>query len=235
MCVHRHVCGSSMILGLWLSWCEAPPWKEMIHKQSDAQKLKDMNHWRRKVHKYRDQKAIGSMLKWTLVLVCVSVCLGQNPINTNPGEETELTSDHHDHITLKQTYAQLMKNSNKLGVFIAAAAGTLTLMAVVYCIYNHFYSKNIYSHTQLHESDIALDLSSSSSSVFSGYVMEGWMQQRMEKGGGSYGSLSDTPSIITLPPPLSPPQRASPFHSLSLSRPPPLRTISAQDLEKSFL
>lgn len=88
-------------------------------------------------------------------------------------------------------------------------------------------------------SDIALDLSSSSSSVFSGYVTDGWMQQRMEKGGGgggrSYGSLSDTPSIITLPPPLSPPQRASPFHSLSLSRPPPLRTISAQDLEKSFL
>ncbi|XP_077075397.1 uncharacterized protein LOC143727298 [Siphateles boraxobius] len=127
-------------------------------------------------------------------------------------------------------------NNNKLAVFIAAAVGTLTLMAVVYCIYNQFYNKNIYSHTQLLESDIALDLSSSSSSVFSGYVMEGWMQQRMEKrGGGSYGSLSDTPSIITLPPPLSPPQRASPFHSLSLSRTPPLRTISAQDLEKSFL
>ncbi len=27
-----------MVLGLWLSWCEAPPWKEKIHKQSDAQR-----------------------------------------------------------------------------------------------------------------------------------------------------------------------------------------------------
>lgn len=173
------------------------------------------------------------MLKCILLAVCVSVCSGQNPINTDPEEETQQTSEH-GHVTVKQTYVHVSKDNNKLGVFIAAAAGTLTLMAVVYCIYNQFYTKNIYAHTQLHESDIALDLSSSSSSVFSGYVTDGWMQQRMEKG-GSYGSLSNTPSIITLPPPLSPPQRASPFHSLSLSRPPPLRTISAQDLEKSFL
>lgn len=46
----------------------------------------------------------------------------------------------------------LSKDNNKLGVFIAAALGTLTLMAVVYCIYNQFYTKNIYAHTQLHES-----------------------------------------------------------------------------------
>lgn len=43
-------------------------------------------------------------------------------------------------------------SNNKLAVFIAAAVGTLTLMAVVYCIYNQFYNKNIYSHTQLLES-----------------------------------------------------------------------------------
>lgn len=50
------------------------------------------------------------------------------------------------------TDVHLSKDSNKLGVFIAAAAGTLTLMAVVYCIYNQFYTKNIYAHAQLHES-----------------------------------------------------------------------------------
>ncbi len=50
------------------------------------------------------------------------------------------------------TDVHMMKNNNKLGVFIAAAVGTLTLMAVVYCIYNQFYTKNIYTHSQLHES-----------------------------------------------------------------------------------
>ncbi|KAG1944504.1 hypothetical protein F2P79_014807 [Pimephales promelas] len=229
-----------MILGLWLSWCESPPWKETIHKQSDAQRSRRTESLEEKFIKTEIrnpvEELIRMMLKWTLVLLCVNVCLGQNQINTDPAKETELTSDQHDHITLKDTYAHLTLNNNKLAVFIAAAVGTLALMAGVYCIYIQFYNKSIYSHTQLLESDIALDLSSSSSSVFSGYVMEGWMQQRMEKGGGrSYGSLSDTPSIITLPPPLSPPQRTSPFHSLSLSRTPPLRTISAQDLEKSFL
>ncbi|TRY93614.1 hypothetical protein DNTS_027243 [Danionella cerebrum] len=176
------------------------------------------------------------MLNWMMMLLLfIRVCLSQNPIQHDPAEETELTAEQLNQVTLKQTYEHLMKSNSRVGVFIAAALGTLTLMAVVYCIYNQFYSKNIYSHAQLHDSDVALDLSSSSSSVFSGVVTDRWTDRA---GGGSYGSLSVSPSIITLPPALSPPQSrgASSFHSFSMKRAAvPLRTISAQELEKSFL
>lgn len=127
------------------------------------------------------------MLKCILLAVCVSVCSGQNPINTEPADVTKLTSENghvkqtckcqlythtssevyylflqlyfglfilyfHILMCLIVTDVHLSKDNNKLGVFIAAAAGTLTLMAVIYCIYNKFYTKNIYAHTQLHES-----------------------------------------------------------------------------------
>ena len=97
-------------------------------------------------------------------------------------------------------------------------------------------------------SDATLDLREPySSSVFPGCVSH--MERGLGRGGGSwrergrgrergregYGALSDTPSIITLPPALSPPPSTSTFSSLSLSPPSPLKTISAQDLEKSFL
>lgn len=49
-----------------------------------------------------------------------------------------------------------------------------------------------------------------------------------------YGSLSDTPSIISVPPSLSPPPSAMPFPPLFLSSH-SLRTISAKDLEKSCI
>lgn len=49
-----------------------------------------------------------------------------------------------------------------------------------------------------------------------------------------YGSLSDTPSIISVPPSLSPPPSAMPFPPLFLSSH-SLRTISAKDLEKSYI
>lgn len=49
-----------------------------------------------------------------------------------------------------------------------------------------------------------------------------------------YGSLSDTPSIISVPPCLSPLPSAMPFPPLFLSRQ-SLRTISAKDLEKSCI
>lgn len=43
------------------------------------------------------------------------------------------------------------KDNAKVGLFIAAAMGTFTLMAAVYCIYNKFYTKQQYLHTQLND------------------------------------------------------------------------------------
>lgn len=47
--------------------------------------------------------------------------------------------------------AQLDKDNAKVGLFIAAAMGTFALMAAVYCIYNKFYTKQQYLHTQLND------------------------------------------------------------------------------------
>ncbi|KAF3853433.1 hypothetical protein F7725_014121 [Dissostichus mawsoni] len=105
-----------------------------------------------------------------------------------------------------QSQQEVDQDNAKVGLFVAAAVGTLALMAAVYCIYNKFYSKHQYLHTQLNDdSDV----------------------QR-----AGYGSLSDTPSIISVPPSLSPPPSAMPFPPLFLSSH-SLRTISAKDLEKS--
>lgn len=41
------------------------------------------------------------------------------------------------------------KENGKIGLFIAASVGTFTLMIAVYCIYNRFYTKHQYLHTQL--------------------------------------------------------------------------------------
>lgn len=49
------------------------------------------------------------------------------------------------------TDAQLNKDNDKVGVFIAASVGTFALMAAVYCIYNKFYTKQQYLHTQLND------------------------------------------------------------------------------------
>lgn len=43
----------------------------------------------------------------------------------------------------------LDKGNDKVGLFIAASIGTFALMAAVYCIYNKFYTKQQYLHTQL--------------------------------------------------------------------------------------
>lgn len=43
------------------------------------------------------------------------------------------------------------KDNAKVGLFIAASVGTFALMAGVYCIYNKFYTKQQYLHTQLHD------------------------------------------------------------------------------------
>lgn len=45
--------------------------------------------------------------------------------------------------------ASLDKGNTKVGLFIAACAGTFALMAAVYCIYTKFYTKQQYLHTQL--------------------------------------------------------------------------------------
>lgn len=47
------------------------------------------------------------------------------------------------------TDAHLNKDDDKVGLFIAASVGTFALMAAVYCIYNKFYTKQQYLHTQL--------------------------------------------------------------------------------------
>lgn len=49
------------------------------------------------------------------------------------------------------TDAYVDKDNAKVGLFIAAAMGTFALMAAVYCIYNKFYTKQQYLHTQLHD------------------------------------------------------------------------------------
>ncbi|XP_058248227.1 uncharacterized protein LOC131354507 [Hemibagrus wyckioides] len=162
------------------------------------------------------------------VCVCVALCVSQN------ADSEQHTPEQQDPIARKQPYVHV---NNRLGVFIAAAVGTMTLMGVIYCIYNQFYTKHPYTHTELQETDSSVDISELSPPVFhSCGQLEGWMVRGMGKGGGaSYGSLSDTPSIITLPPALSPPPLASPFPPPRPARPAPLRTISAQELQKNFL
>ncbi|KAF5891429.1 sodium-dependent neutral amino acid transporter B(0)AT2-like, partial [Clarias magur] len=75
------------------------------------------------------------------VCVCVALCVSQNADSASDAEQQ-------DRITRKQAYVHV---NNRLGVFIAAAVGTMTLMGVIYCIYNQFYTKHPYTHTQLQE------------------------------------------------------------------------------------
>ncbi|XP_019938594.2 uncharacterized protein [Paralichthys olivaceus] len=134
-------------------------------------------------------------------------------------------------LNTKRTYAHGDKDNAKVGLFIAAALGTFTLMASVYCIYNKFYSKHQYLHTQLNDDpDLTTDPMDPPSVFFHNSVNS----SAVDVCKAGYGSLSDTPSIISVPPSLSPPPSAMPF-------PPPflssrsLRTISAKDLEKSCI
>ncbi|CAL8305100.1 unnamed protein product [Lota lota] len=134
------------------------------------------------------------------------------------------------HLTAETSYDYLDQSPNKVGVFVAAAAGTLALMAAVYCIYNKLYTKQQYQHTQLQDhSELTLDPPENPPMIF----LHGPMGDGRERPGG-YGSLSATPSVISIPPSLTPPPRVSPFPPLHRSSH-SLRTISAKDLEKSFL
>lgn len=55
----------------------------------------------------------------------------------------------HLFVSLLSTDGRVDKDNAKVGLFIAAAMGTFALMAAVYCIYNKFYTKQQYLHTQL--------------------------------------------------------------------------------------
>ncbi|TNN04013.1 uncharacterized protein isoform X1 [Takifugu rubripes] len=130
-------------------------------------------------------------------------------------------------LDVKQTYASLDKENAKVGLFIAASIGTFALMAAVYCIYTKFYPKQQYLHAQLNEDS---DFLSDPPAIF--FHSVGSSTAEVQRGG--YGSLSDTPSIISVPPSLSPPPAAMPFppHFVSSRS---MRTISAKDLEKSCI
>lgn len=54
-------------------------------------------------------------------------------------------------LTAIPTDALSDKDNDKVGLFIAASVGTFALMAAVYCIYNKFYTKQQYLHTQLND------------------------------------------------------------------------------------
>ncbi|XP_010777658.1 sodium-dependent neutral amino acid transporter B(0)AT2-like, partial [Notothenia coriiceps] len=140
-----------------------------------------------------------------------------------------LRKEEATHLNAKQTYVQVEQDNAKVGLFVAAAVGTFALMAAVYCIYNKFYSKHQYLHTQLNDdSDFSTDPMDTPPVCFHGSA--GSSAVDVQRGG--YGSLSDTPSIISVPPSLSPPPSAMPFPPLFLPSH-SLRTISAKDLEKS--
>ncbi|CAN9508542.1 unnamed protein product [Ophioblennius macclurei] len=131
----------------------------------------------------------------------------------------------------KQTYAHVDKDNTKMGVFIAAAMGTFALMAAVYCIYNKFYIKQQYLHTQLSDDpDLTAEPTDPPPVFF--HAPNG--PAALDVLRASYGSLSDSPSVISVPPGLSPPPSAMPFPPRFLSSH-SLRTISAKDLEKSYI
>nr|XP_040032818.1 uncharacterized protein LOC120819449 isoform X2 [Gasterosteus aculeatus aculeatus] len=135
------------------------------------------------------------------------------------------------HLNTRRTYARVDKDNGRAGLFIAAAMGTFALMAAVYCIYDKFYTKQQYLHTQLNDdSDLTMDPMDPPPVFF--YASPGSSAVDVQRRG--YGSLSDTPSIISVPPSLSPPPSAMPFPPFFLSSH-SLRTISARDLEKSCI
>ncbi|AWP17504.1 Hypothetical protein SMAX5B_020235 [Scophthalmus maximus] len=159
----------------------------------------------------------------------------QAPAAPPPPTDTQdlLRKEETTHLNSKQTYAHGDKDNAKVGLFIAAAMGTFTLMAAVYCIYNKFYTKQQYLHTQLDDDpDFTTDPMDPPPVFFHASVNSSAADVRR----AGYGSLSDTPSIISVPPSLSPPPSASamPFPPLFLSSH-SLRTISAKDLEKSCI
>uniref|UniRef100_A0A096M5G6 Uncharacterized protein n=1 Tax=Poecilia formosa TaxID=48698 RepID=A0A096M5G6_POEFO len=142
-----------------------------------------------------------------------------------------LVQDDAAHLNAKRTYAPVDKDNAKIFLFIAASVGTVALMAAVYCIYNNFYTKQQYLHAQLQDDPEGTADALDAPGFFHGPAADS-SSMSLQKSG--YGSLADTPSIISMAPSLSPPPAAMPFPPLFLSSR-SLRTISAQDLEKSCI
>lgn len=129
-------------------------------------------------------------------------------------------------------------------------------MAAVYCIYNQFYTKQQYLHAQLSDDtggglhtgvtlwgnfdfDLTLTPLFADSDTLDTLDPPVYFHASTDSSAAclqksSYGSLTDTPSIISVPPSLSPHSSAMPFPPLFLSSR-SLRTISAQDLEKNCI
>ncbi|KAK7919762.1 hypothetical protein WMY93_011046 [Mugilogobius chulae] len=103
--------------------------------------------------------------------------------------------DHNQnpHVNTKSNQA----DNTKVGLFIAASIGIFALMMAVYCIYNRFYTKQQYEHTQLTDDpDFPSDLSDPPTVFFHGSTFSSASDVRKS----GYGSLSDSPSIISVPP-----------------------------------
>ncbi|KAF7653759.1 hypothetical protein LDENG_00078770 [Lucifuga dentata] len=76
----------------------------------------------------------------------------------SPHIQDLLRKDETAPLNAKRTYAHVDKDDAKVIIFIAAAMGTIALMSAVYCIYNKFYTKQPYLHTQLDDdSDLTAD------------------------------------------------------------------------------
>ncbi|XP_077358771.1 uncharacterized protein LOC144004929 [Festucalex cinctus] len=177
---------------------------------------------------------MADLLSWFSMLLLLPLSCSQSTLHTRQDPAAlplpaPLRNQDTSHLNPKLTHAHVDQDNAKVGIFIAAAVGTCTLMAVVYCIYNKFYNKQPYLHTQLQEEPDPVG----SSSVYFQASSEADVRR------AGYGSLSDTPSVISVPPYLSPPPSAMPFPPLFSSFPSSsrsssrsLRTISAKDLQR---
>ncbi|KAK1881283.1 Zinc finger protein 141 [Dissostichus eleginoides] len=168
------------------------------------------------------QVSLGNIIR------CPGSSVVVDAVSLQSARKDQHPAEKHD-ILASTPDVQVDQDNAKVGLFVAAAVGTLALMAAVYCIYNKFYSKHQYLHTQLNDdSDFSTDPMDPPPVCF--HASAGSSAVDVQRAG--YGSLSDTPSIISVPPSLSPPPSAMPFPPLFLSSH-SLRTISAKDLEKS--
>ncbi|KAL0984300.1 hypothetical protein UPYG_G00139650 [Umbra pygmaea] len=186
---------------------------------------------------------VTCLLQLSLCLVSLCQSTGQSEEFINgqvqpvPGRQHLELKDQKEAekvVTTKQLYVYVEHSNAQLGIFMAAALGIIVLMALVYCIYSQYYTKYPYLHTQLqNHSELTLDLPEAPPLFFHSSV--GAMNTADEVWRATNGSLiSDTPSIISVPPKLSPPPYSLPYPPFFLSSN-SLWTISARNLDRSFV